>query len=252
MAVSERYFKTIPYEKQQKGPLTEKQYLVYAYLLSISKWNPNQAHYFVYKNSFKIKDAVEIIGISDNTWRRAITALKNSHYISEDTKTKSYQIYYGIDYAALDINLIKILVKYSKSFNEKYGGIMPSLYSVLARYYNIYRGEQANFTISALCSLFFADRSKDHMRAIYIMLTLFQKLELLILKEMPCELNNGKSYYTYQIQWITNKPSEKMLKLENSFESDTIEGMLDVIKKDIEIKEEFYGDMEGIKLNCTK
>ena len=114
MAVSERYFKTIPYEKQQKGPLTEKQYLVYAYLLSISKWNPNEAHYYVYKNSFKIKDAIEVIGVSDNTWRRAIQALITNHYISENTTTKSYQIYHGIDYAALNINLIKNLVKYSK------------------------------------------------------------------------------------------------------------------------------------------
>lgn len=250
MAVSERYFKTIPYEKQQKGPLTEKQYLVYAYLLSISKWNPNEAHYYVYKNSFKIKDAIEVIGVSDNTWRRAIQALITNHYISENTTTKSYQIYHGIDYAALNINLIKNLVKYSKSFNEKYGGVMPSVYSVLARYYNICRGEQAEFTISSLCSLFFADRTKAHMRAIYIMLSLFQELELLILKELPRQLNNGKTYYAYQIEWITNKPSEKMQKLESSFEDDTIENMFDKIKKDVEIKEEFYGDINGIKMNC--
>lgn len=90
MGATQRYYKTIPYEKHEKGPLTEKQYLVYAYLLSISKWNPNEAHYFVYKNSFKIKDAAELLGIAEKTWRNAITALKEKHYISENTATKSY------------------------------------------------------------------------------------------------------------------------------------------------------------------
>lgn len=253
VAISERYYKTIPYEKHQKGPLTEKQYLVYAYLLSISKWNPNEAHYFVYKNSFKIKDAIEIIGISDNTWRRAIAALIKNSYISENEKTKSYQIYYGIDYAALDINLIKLLIKYSKQFDKECGGIMPSLYSVLARYYAICNGEDVEFTLSSLCTLFFKERTKSHMRGIYIMLSLFQSLDLLGLKEIPHELNNGRSYYAYQIKWIDNKPSKKMLQMEDSYENDkVIQEFLEGIKQNIEIKEDFYGDGSGIKLNTEK
>lgn len=249
MAVSERYYKTIPYERHQKGPLTEKQYLVYAYLLSISKWNPNEAHYFVYKNSFRIKDAIEIIGISDNTWRRAIAALVKNNYIAENEKTRSYQIYYGIDYAALDINLIKLLVKYSKQFDKECGGIMPSLYSVLARYYNIC-GEEAEFTLSSLCTLFFGQKTKAHMRGIYIMLSLFQNLGLLGLKEVPHELNNGRTYYSYQIKWIDNKPSKKMLKMEDSYDNDEdMQEFFDGIRQDIEIKEEFYGDESGIKFN---
>jgi len=64
MSVKERYFKVVDYEKRKKGPLTEKQYLVYAYLLSISKWNPTESHYYVYKNSFLVKDACKLIGVS--------------------------------------------------------------------------------------------------------------------------------------------------------------------------------------------
>lgn len=64
MSVKERYFRVLDYEKKEKSPLTEKQYLVYAYLLSISKWNPLESHYYVYKNSFLVKEACALIDVS--------------------------------------------------------------------------------------------------------------------------------------------------------------------------------------------
>lgn len=97
---------------------------------------------------------------------------------------------------------------------------MPSLYSVLARYYAICGGEGCEFTLSSLCKLFFGERNKTHMRGIFIMLTLFQKLGLLGLKEIPHELNNGRSYYSYEIKWIDNKPTKTMLKMEETYEND--------------------------------
>lgn len=42
VSVKDRYFRVVDYERQEKVSLTEKQYLVYAYLLSISKWNPTE------------------------------------------------------------------------------------------------------------------------------------------------------------------------------------------------------------------
>ena len=63
--------------------LTAKQYLVYAYLMSISIWNAQQkeGHYYVYKNSFTVKDAATLLNISENTWRSAIRELRKQGYI---------------------------------------------------------------------------------------------------------------------------------------------------------------------------
>ena len=47
----DRYFEALDMKKRQRAKLTPKQYLVYSYLVSISKWNANKAeqHYYTYK-----------------------------------------------------------------------------------------------------------------------------------------------------------------------------------------------------------
>lgn len=60
LSVYQRQVEALSYEDKEKSVLTTKQYFVYAYLLSVSKWNANRKedHYYVYKNSFMIKDAI--------------------------------------------------------------------------------------------------------------------------------------------------------------------------------------------------
>ena len=66
MSSYDRDFEALDYGKAQKAKLTAKQYLVYSYLMYMSVWDAKsrEDHYYVYKNSFKIKDACAIIGIS--------------------------------------------------------------------------------------------------------------------------------------------------------------------------------------------
>lgn len=54
----ERYFYALDYEKEIKSKLTSKQFIVYTYLLSISKWDSQtkEEHYYVYFNSFTAKE----------------------------------------------------------------------------------------------------------------------------------------------------------------------------------------------------
>lgn len=39
----DRYFEALDMKKRQRAKLTPKQYLVYSYLVSISKWNANKS-----------------------------------------------------------------------------------------------------------------------------------------------------------------------------------------------------------------
>ena len=74
--------------------LTAKQYLVYAYLMSISIWNAQQkeGHYYVYKNSFTVKEAAALLNISENTWRSAIRELRKQGYIWYDCEKEPVEI----------------------------------------------------------------------------------------------------------------------------------------------------------------
>ena len=86
----DRYFEALDMKKRQRAKLTPKQYLVYSYLVSISKWNANKAeqHYYTYKNSYVLNNVCKDLGLSANTWRSSIKILEEKGYIETDGKNK--------------------------------------------------------------------------------------------------------------------------------------------------------------------
>ena len=244
MSVKDRYFRVVDYERQEKVSLTEKQYLVYAYLLSISKWNPTESHYYVYKSSFLVKDACQLIGVSQPTWRKALEKLENEAYISFNKEKKYYTIFFDISWAKLDISLIKFLVEYSKILSEEFGGILPALYGVICRYWIIQKGAGENCIVylSQLSNLFFSDRTKEHLTGIWTMLMLFKELGLMQFQEIPMRNKIGRDYTGYKIVFVENVLSKKILSMQNMHE-DIDEPVEEMIKKIITTKnnfEEYY------------
>lgn len=249
VSVKDRYFRVVDYERQEKVSLTEKQYLVYAYLLSISKWNPTEQHYYVYKNSFLVKDACQLIGVSQPTWRKALEKLEKEKYILFNNEKKYYTIFFDISWAKLDISLIKFLVEYSRLLTDEFGGILPALYGVICRYWVIQRGAEENCIIylSQLSNLFFVDRTKEHLRGIWTMLMLFKELELMFIDEIPLTNKNGQTYIGYKITYVENKLSKKILAMKN-MNNDIDEPVEEMLKKIITNKnnfEEAYNSKRG-------
>lgn len=246
MSVNDRYFRVVDYEKQKKGPLTEKQYLVYAYLLSISKWNATESHYYVYKNSFLVKDACKLIEVSQPTWRKALEKLEEQDYIKINKDEKSYKIYFDVSWAKLDIELIKFLVNSSHSLNDKFGGILPSLYGVICRYWILQKNinEDCIVTLSSLNNLFFADRTKDHLKNISLMLHLFKGLELIDFVEVPKISKAGQDYLAYKINFVCSKLPKKYQSIDKSIENecnnDIVDDILQKIIKEKNDFEEYY------------
>lgn len=146
--VEQRDFEALDYGRQAKAKLTAKQYLVYSYLMSISKWDSQdkESHYYVYKNSFVVNSACKLLGMTAPTWRAAIKKLTEEGYIYQFDK------YYIIDipnsYAPLHINLIKTLVQFGSQIRN--GGHIVSVYSVLYKFwkYQIDNNAQCVITIT--------------------------------------------------------------------------------------------------------
>lgn len=251
MSVNDRYFRVIDYEKQKKGPLTEKQYLVYAYLLSISKWNATESHYYVYKNSFLVKDACSLIEISQPTWRKALLKLDEQGYIKISPDKKSYKIYFDVSWAKLNIRLIKFLVNLSHNLNEDCGGILPSLYGVICRYWILQRNinEDCIVTLSSLNNLFFSDRTKKHLEGIFLILHLFKGLGLMNFVEVPKVNKMGNDYLAYKITFVYSKLPKAYQDTERSIEEECNNDIVDdVLQRIIEEKnnfEEYYNKNRG-------
>ena len=218
-AATARRFEALKYENQEKqSKLTAKQYLVYSYLVSISKWDAQtrESHYFVYKNSFKIKEAAELIGVSQPTWRKAIEKLKEYHYIT-DLGT-NYQIILKEPYAPLQIALIKHLIKYGKALSktevvdEKTGeitkgevqsGNIIAIYSLLYRHWTVCKNSNQDccITINQLKSIFKAKRDKGTTMIYKMILGVFQAEGLMGIDVFSKDGPKGP-YPVYKIKWV--------------------------------------------------
>lgn len=215
---TERYYEAIDYGKKQKAKLTKKQYLVYSYLMSMSKWNAQRRedHYYVYKNTFLIKDACKMLGISQPTWRNAIQKLQELFYITE------FDAYYQIEipntYAPLDIYLIKYLLQYGTEIQN--GGHIVSVYSVLYRYwyYCTKNGDSCEISISQLLNLFDSRNGKTNAITYRLMLSLFDSSELIKMAKVGREYQ-GEPYTAYLIKEVklalTNEEKKRLETLGN-------------------------------------
>lgn len=172
--------------------------------MSISKWDAQdkEQHYYVYKNSFVIKEACKLINITQPTWRTAITKLKTEGYIQE------YERYYIIEipntYAPLDINLIKFLLPFGGAI--KNGGNIISVYSVIYRYwkYSEDNGQVCEITINQLKKLFQARREDSITFAYKVMISLFEFYGLIKIQRIGRQFS-GQPYTGYVIQHVNLK-----------------------------------------------
>lgn len=230
--------------------LTAKQYLVYAYLMSISIWNAQEkeGHYYVYKNSFMVKDVAALLKISENTWRSSIRELRRQGYIwyecepepkdipydkrkmKEKKGTKFYIINFPEAYVPLDIELIRTLVSYGASLSSSgSGGTIVSVYSMICRYYDYCQSKAGDkhcyLNIGQIRKVFCQQRTQESGDVYRLMIALFQHLELVEVKTSK-QFYKGGDYTRYEFI----KPK---LKLDSRFyidDNDGPENIDDVLK----------------------
>lgn len=211
LSVYQRKVEALSYEAEEKSILTSKQYLVYAYLLSVSKWNAERKedHYYVYKNSFTIKDAIALIGISAPTWRSTIKKLCDLGYIKESADKKSYLISLPQYYAPLELNLIKFLLSFGAAL--KNGENIVSVYSVIYFYWRHCQNQNRDceITINQLKNLFKTRSNKEDYLPYKIMMNLFEYYGLIQIKRIGREFNNNP-YTAYQILCVNLKAPQNV------------------------------------------
>ena len=214
-----------------KTKLTKKQFLVYTFLLSISKWDAQtkEEHYYVYKNSFVIKDACAKIGISQPTWRAAIKKLKDEFYIQE------YDNWFTIDfpatYAPLNIKLISLLLEFSIVMNN--GGNLVGVYATLYRYWSYCKnnGSKCCITINQLLKLFEATFTHEAGRYYEVLLGLFYSQGLITMK-MNTKKYLGQDYTEYEILDVNCQLPVSMQ--ERNFGPDDIKDIIGALQNSID------------------
>ena len=118
--------------------LTEKQWLVYYYLMSICKWNgkDNERHYFIYENAMNISAAARLLSISRPTFYKALENLQKMNIVIKEENF--YIIRIPEIYAAVDQKTITFLLQF-----QKYLGVeLIRTYVILSRIYQHQELEQ--------------------------------------------------------------------------------------------------------------
>lgn len=227
--------------------LTAKQYLVYAYLMSISIWNAQEkeGHYYVYKNSFMVKDVAKRLKMSENTWRSSVRELRRQGYIyyecepeeeiplnkrkmKEKKGTKFYIINFPEAYVPLDIELIKTLVAYGTSLSTA-GGTIVSVYSMICRYYDYCQSKAGDkhcyLNIGQIRKVFSNERTQESGDVYRAMISIFQHLELVQVKTTK-QFYKGGDYTRYEFI----KPSLKLDPSHYIDDNDGPDNIEDIIK----------------------
>lgn len=219
--------------------LTAKQYLVYTYLLSVSKWNSaeNEKHYYVYKNSFVMKDVCQLLGITPPTWRSSIKKLHECGLIIEgqEKEHKQYKISIPKNYASLELSLIKFLLPYATVLNPIGGGNIISVYSLIYRYWIECKKceESCEITVNQIRAMFTARTTKENFALYKAMLNIFKATGLIEYSECM-RTHNGLQYRSYIIKKVNNS-------IENDdivFDKNSISDVTDIISK--------IGDIDNI------
>lgn len=229
---------------KDESSLTPKQYLVYAYLMSISIWNAEEkeSHYYVYKNEFKVKEVAELLGISENTWRSSLRELRKQNYIyypcdKEEIEKETYKeakgnryyiIYLPRTFVPLDINLIKELIKYGTKIEG--AGNIVSVYSMIYKYwyYCQQRNKPCELTVTQIARVFTVKKDACVLRTYRLMIAAFEILKLAEIKEVK-RTNKGKDYIAY----VISNPS---LKLVEKYDYNNEPEIADDILKALEYK----------------
>lgn len=215
---TKRNFEVLDYQQRRAATLTVKQYLVYSYLISISKWDAERRedHYYIYKNQFQVKDVCAELNISQPTWRNALDKLEELHYIKRENEGKSIRINCITPFAPLDIKLIRYLVScgvlISKT-NKEAGGNIVSVYSLIYEYWRK-SGGTCEININQIKQLYTTRRTAEDTLAYRGMLGYFMSSGLMDITFIT-RRKAGKEYVSYIIKNVS-------LEYNNALDEDNI------------------------------
>lgn len=219
--------------KHSRDPikLTDKQWGLYYYLLSISKYNPTHVdvHRYVYKNSFKIIDCCKFLGITKPTYYNSIQALKKNGIIVE---FKDFFTIAGLSANFADVNLC--VLKGLLSLRKYIGIDLLRIYLIFLKLQEIDNRKFKVFTKRDIIEMLGHNSSEEeHYYVIDVLLNILRDWELI-------DFEREKKTYNFGILnvYVLNNVNKK---------SKYLEELSNEIDMELKLDEEYVGVPPQIK-----
>ena len=149
--------------KKEMWKLTQKQWLIYYWVLAHSYWNPDENYYYIYKEKMPSSLIQKEVGVTAPTIRSAVAkflelGIFEQHFYIQD----AYILTRPIIYTSLDTNIIKFCL----GFHEFFGSDLITFYAILRRLYVLEKVVKFNLSEFAMlmgCFKQNVDKSKIHL-----------------------------------------------------------------------------------------
>ena len=202
------------YKRDKK--LTAKQWKIYYYLLSVSKYNSQKRedHRYVYKKDFNISACCRMLGIKSNqTFYNAIAALSKHGLVYDDGA--HFLLYYN-NWIDINKDVLSNLIDYSNGEDREQYIDLLRLYLIFKKLDSIAENaEERQVTKRQLILLLgHSDTTTENYKTIETYLALLSFWGLIELKTHTAYNSNTGSYTVYHLQKVNEFPNNA------SFESD--------------------------------
>lgn len=195
------YIQTEVKGKADYSSIKEKGWTVYYYLLSISLFNDDEQHRYVYKNTINISQASRDLKISRTTFYSSIDKLEKEGLIQVSGSKEYYRLPIKSCWAQLSRDLLTELLAYSTT-----GATIDLLRTYLfcnviySKYGNVKRFTKRNL----VRCLNHNDTDTDAYRRVQICLDLLEKWGLVVLNTTAKE-SDGFTYEEYIIKDLSKE-----------------------------------------------
>lgn len=197
--------------KKDMWQLTQKQWLVYYWILAHSFWNPQENHYYIYKDRMKSGEIQRGVGVTAPTVRAAIEKLQTVGALSVHPYIETaYILNRPTIYTSLDTDILKFLL----SFHEFFGSDLVTLYAILRRLW-VLEGT-VHFNLSQFAIVMGMLKQNVSKQQLYLMLILYKSAGLAKIDKKTHNNTLGQEVTTFYVSEVKDIATPTIRNLFNS------------------------------------
>ena len=191
--------------KKEMWKLTTKQWLIYYWVLAHSNWNPDEQHYFIYKEKMPSTQIQRGVGVTAPTIRTAIEKfLDMGIFVQHPYIDTAYILSRPLIYTSLDTNILKFCL----AFHQFFGSDMVTFYAIIRRLYAI--DKVVKFNLSEFAMLMGYLKQNINKQQIHLMLAICHSVGLISFTEKVHTNQLGQQVVTFIVTDVKDVATKQL------------------------------------------
>ena len=212
--------------KKEMWKLTQKQWLIYYWVLAHSYWNPDENHYYIYKEKMPSGLIQKEVGTTAPTIRSAIAKFLELGIFEQHPMIDSaYILTRPAIYTSLDTNILRFCL----AFHEYFGSNLVTFYAILRRLFVIQK--EVKFNLSEFAMLMGCLKQNVDKQKVHLMLAICRSVGLVSVEEKYHNNSLGQQVNTFIVTDVKDTATIQVLACygEDDVDSAMVQKMYELI-----------------------